>query len=74
MSRQSATLLALTLGAFALVEGIRLGTGQGWSWVWLLGAATDVWVAVVWGVAVIFVLLAWFREAGSRPNSTESGD
>jgi hypothetical protein len=47
MSRQLLTLLALTLGAFVLVEGVRLVTGQGWSWVWAIGFGFVVLIQLV---------------------------
>ena len=37
MSKQITKLLVLTLVAFALVEGVWVVTGQGWSWIWAIG-------------------------------------
>lgn len=52
MSRQFVILLAITLVAFALVEGTRLATGQEWSWVWAIG----------FGFVIIIQLVAFVSE------------
>jgi len=56
MSRQLITLLVLTLGALVLVEGIRLVTGQGWSWLWVIG----------FGVVILIQLVALASEQRSN--------
>jgi hypothetical protein len=50
MSKQVSTLLVLTVFAFLFVEGIRLATGQGWSWIWAVGFACAV-------IAQVFALI-----------------